>query len=461
MQTTFAEKISGYEGERRYKTGRMSELMSASSEESRSLNDTEQKEFDDLKVEVEAIDKQVSNLRTHEKLLLTATPVDGDADTATRQRTEAGRPSSIIFQRQNAFPGQAFAKLAMAVMVGKGSRSDTEMLIRDHCKDMPQVMAAYKSLAYDKINKAAVAAGTTTDSNWAAPLVNYQDLASEFIELLRPETIIGRLPLLRRIPFNVRMPKIASGVSAQWVGQGLAKPVQAMDFDSVTHLFHKLAVIVVLTEELMKFSNPAAEQVVRDEIVAAVAQKKDTSFIDPSLAAVGTTSPASITNGLSNIGNPGTSLASITAALTTAIANVATANINMSSGAWVMRPQTAVYLSTLLTTQDNRAFPGMSLQGGTLFGFPVVVSGNMVADTGSSGFIVFMIQREIFISDDGATRIDASGEASVQMDSAPSAGAQSLVSLWQNNMVGLKAEQFTTWTRRRDAAVQVIEDVSF
>jgi hypothetical protein len=36
----------------------------------------------------------------------------------------------------------------------------------------------------------AVAAGTTQDPTWAAPLVNYRIMTDEFIELLRPATIV-------------------------------------------------------------------------------------------------------------------------------------------------------------------------------------------------------------------------------------------------------------------------------
>jgi HK97 family phage major capsid protein/HK97 family phage prohead protease len=454
MKTSIAEQIGNFEAERAYKMSQIENLVT----EEGPADDTLLQQREDITKEVQVIDKQVASLRNIEKLMLTATPVTDDPDTATQQRTEAGR-SPIQFSKRNGFVGQDFARLAMAVMAGKGSRMDTEQLIRDNFKDTPLVLQAYKSLQGAKVYKAAVAAGTTTDSNWAAPLVNYTDLANEFIELLRPETILGRLPLVRRVPFNVRFPKLAAGATASWVDQGGAKPVSALDFDSVTLLFNKLTTIVVLTEELMRFSSPSAEMLVRDEIVAAVAQKMDVSFIDPSLSAVGTTSPASITNGATATASTGATVALITTALTTALTNAASNNVNISSGVWIMRPQTAVYLSTLRGAQDTPAFPGVALNGGNLYGFPVIVSGNMPLQTGTDSYIVFLVQREVFLADDGATRIDSSGEASLQMDGAPATGAAQLVSLWQHNMVGLKAERFVTWKRRRDAGVQVITDV--
>ncbi len=324
---------------------------------------------------------------------------------------------------------------------------------------MPQIGLAYREL--QSVQKAAVDAGTTTDANFAAPLVNYTDLASEFIDLLRPQTILGRLTGVRRVPFNVRIAKLAVGATSQWVGQGLAKPVSALDFDSITMQFSKLATIVVLTDELVRFSSPSAEQAVRDEVVGSVAQAMDATFIDPSVAAVTNVSPASITNGVTAITSGGNTVANTTTALTTALSNAAVGNINLASGVWIMRPQTAVYLASLRTTQEILAFPGMGLTGGTLLGFPVLVSGNMPADTGSSSYIVFLVQNEIYVADDGQTRVEASREASLQMDSAPASGAQALVSMFQNNMVAIRAERYANWARRRDAAVQVIQDVSY
>lgn len=448
MQTSIGEQIAIHEAEAQFKVKQMDDLLG----DGNVLNDDEDKQYKDLAEEVKNRGRQIENLRLREKLLLTATPVSGDPEKASQERQEAGRPSNVIFSKSNKPKGTGFTRLCMAVMAGKGSESDTEKYIQRYFRDTPEVMLSYK---------AAIAAGTTTDANWAAPLVNYTDLVNEFIDLLRPATILGRMTQLNRIPFNVRIGKVATGVTGGWVGQGLAKPASAMDLDTVTFAFFKMACIVVLTQELVRFSQPQAEAVVRRELIKAIAQLEDVSFIDPSIAGTANVQPASITNGLTPIGNPGTTVATIKAALTTAISNAAAADLDLTTGVWVMHSRSAVYLSTVSTTQDILGFPGMGLTGGTLLGFPVIASNNVPADTGASRFIAFIVQDDIFLADDGTTRIDASDQASIQMDSAPSAGAQSLVSLWQNNMVGLRAERFANWARRHNAAVQLIEDVSF
>src|SRR4029077_15455181 len=83
------------------------------------------------------------------------------------------------------------------------------------------------------------------------------------IELLRAETILGRLNGYRSVPFNIKIPRQTAGATANWVGEGLSKPVSKLVFDQVTLPWAKIAVICVITHELARFSNPSAEQLVR------------------------------------------------------------------------------------------------------------------------------------------------------------------------------------------------------
>jgi hypothetical protein len=59
--------------------------------------------------------------------------------------------------------------------------------------------------------------------------------------------------------------------------------------------FTKVAAISVVTEELLRFSSPSADRLVRDGLAGAVIARLDIDFIDPGKAAVANVSPASIT----------------------------------------------------------------------------------------------------------------------------------------------------------------------
>jgi len=68
------------------------------------------------------------------------------------------------------------------------------------------------------------------------------------------------------------------------------------------------------------------------------------------------------------------------------------------------------------------------------------------------------------LADDGGVEIDISREASLQMESAPDSPATAstvLVSLWQHNMVAIRAERFINWKKSRDGAVQFIQNAKY
>jgi len=68
------------------------------------------------------------------------------------------------------------------------------------------------------------------------------------------------------------------------------------------------------------------------------------------------------------------------------------------------------------------------------------------------------------LADDGSVTIDMSREASLQMDSAPTdppTAATVLVSLWQQNLVAIKAERFINWLKRRPQAVGWISGAKY
>src|SRR5699024_864995 len=176
--------------------------------------------------------------------------------------------------------GIQFARYAMCLAAAKGEPGTASRIAQNRYPDDERV---------NNVLKAAVDAGTTTDATWAGNLVDNQIITSDFIEYLRPRTLLGQfgtgnIPSLRRVPFNVEIKGQNAKATAGWVGQGEPKPVTDMGFSSVKLDWHKLAAISVISEELARFSNPAAEALVRDELAAAVIEQMDTDFIDPSQA---------------------------------------------------------------------------------------------------------------------------------------------------------------------------------
>lgn len=450
---TIQEQIAAFDTKRAANTDRMTAIMSKASDEGRTLDEAETEEYDELQAEVRSIDEHVTRLREHESMIATrATPVTPAAATNPEVATQQRGGTGVVAVRSNEPKGWAFTKYAMLLASSKGN--------------LVQAWEMSKGLndpRLEQVFKAAVTAGTTTDASWAAPLIPYNDMVSEFIDLLRPQTIVGRVSGWRRVPFNVRMPRQTAGASAGWVGQGAPKPVGSMTFDTVSLPWAKIAVIIALTEELVRFSNPSAVAVCQQDMVDTISTFMDEQFVDPTVAVSANVSPASILNGVTATPSTGSTVAAITTDVQTLLQRFAAVNHTPRAPHWIMNPRTALYLSLLRTSQDIFAFPNVTMNGGTWFGMPVITSGSVSLDYGSptATYIALVDAAEVLLADDGMVTLDVSREASIQLDDAPSAGAQSLVSLWQNNLIGLRAERYITWLKRRASAAYFIDGVTY
>jgi HK97 family phage major capsid protein/HK97 family phage prohead protease len=444
-EMNIAEQLSAFDTKKKAAHDRMDAIMKTAGDEGRTLDERETEEYDGLAAETKAIDAHVTRLKAHEAQQV-AKAAAVQSTVTVGSSVDVG---NVISVKRNAPKGSAFTKFAMALALSKGNLPLAERIAATHCKDMPEVGI---------VLKAATDAGTTSDATWATPLVQYQDMVSEFIELLRAETILGRLGQVRRVPFNIRIPRQTSGTSGTFVGEGAPAPVRELAFDNITLQWAKASTIVVVTAELAKFSNPAAEALVRQDLINGMAEYLDKRLIDPAYPGVANVSPASLTYGVTPVQASGATLAALDANVRTLMTTFADANLGLQSGVWVMSASLAIRLSMMRTNQDSKAFPDLSVNGGSFYGLPVIVSNN-VTPSGSPGdqHLLLINQREVLLADDGQMMIDASAEASVQMNDAPSAGAQSLVSLWQNGLVGLKVDRFINWTKRRTQAVQFID----
>jgi HK97 family phage major capsid protein len=447
----------------------MQALHESATTEKRTFTGEEQKSFADLQGEIESIDAQIKSTEAMERLTGAAvvgqdgggsatppgekTAVAGAAGGSAVEIPGDGRGLRVV---RNLPKGTAFTRYAMALAASKGNLMQAAETAKSWGGSTPEV---------ERILKAAVAAGTTTDPVWAAPLVDYRLMAEEFVELLRPETIIGQMPGIRRVPFNVRIPRMTAGASVGWVGEGAAKPVSRQSFDTITMPATKVAGIVVITMELARYSSPAAEQLVRDDMVEAIAAFTNAQFINPAVAAVANTNPASITNGAFAIASTGSTLAQIEADLLTARLRLVNNGLPLAGSFWVMNPATRMHLEELRTAQDVLAFPTLGTNG-TLKGLPVITStvvGQFDADGAGAGaaanFIALISAPNVLLADDGQVMLDSSSEASLAM--TDDGAGTTMTSLWQKNMIGIRAERFIHWLARRANAVVIITGVTY
>lgn len=469
---SIAEKVKGFESELSAKKAKLEEMMVKSLESGETFDGEESEEYETLEAEVKALESHVEKAR---KLMdaqaKTAIKVDGSGEA----KSIASRAPSIKVAKtsESTEKGIEFARYVMALVAAKGDHNKAHNIAIQHFGEDSRVSKALgaqaKGTDFGAVMKAAVSAGSTItglSSTWGSELVDYDTFTGDFIEFLRPKTIIGRfgtgdIPALRQIPFNVKINGQVSGASAAWVGEGLAKPLTDMGFNTVELGFFKVAAIAVITDELVRFSNPSAERLVRDELARAVIERLDTDFINPAKAAVAGVSPASILNGVAAIPSSGTDADAINCDLQALEASFIDANNDPENAVYIMRPQTAQVLGRLQNPLGQSMYPGISMRGGTLLGTPVITS-NYVP----TGTVALINASDIYIADDGQVTVDASREATIQMDNAPTQSsvtptATAGVSMFQTNSVAIRAERYINWARRRDSGVAHLSGVAW
>lgn len=462
---TTQEQIQNHEASRAAKVAQRQAVIDRCGQDGRTPDETERETLETLAQEVRSHDEYLAVLYEQQRAnAAAATPVAGHSSAAASQSRGTGEPTQQnrggIVQSvrlvAHAEPGIPMARLVRAIGLAHRKHRDLDTVVRELYPEDQLVQ------------RAAVAAhNTTTD----AALVSAEGgVYADFVEYLRPQTIIGKfgtngIPALRQVPFRTPLITQTGAGAGYWVGEGAPKPVTKFTWTR-THLDPlKVANIAVITDELLRSSSPAADRMIRDALVEALRGRLDTDFIDPAKAASAGVSPASITNAATPIGSsqgtPSTYVDSDDVAVDVqlAMAGFINANNAPTNGVWIMSATRALALSLMRNALGQRENDGLSMNGGTFAGLPVIVS-EYISDTN----VVLVNASDVYLADEDGFQVDASTEASLQMDSAPTNNsvtptATTQVSMFQTNSVAIRAERIINWALRRASAVQVLEDV--
>jgi HK97 family phage major capsid protein len=299
--------------------------------------------------------------------------------------------------------------------------------------------------------KAEVAGGGSGSGEWGAELVSADNrYTGDFIEYLKEKTVFDKLPL-RVIPANVTIKGQDGASTGYWVGESAAIPVTTSDFSTVSLTPLKVAAIAVVSNELLRDSSPAAEMLVRDALVAASAQRIDETFISAAAASAGV-SPAGILNGLTPDSASGTDADALRADIKTLYADFITAK-NASGLQFVMNPALAKSIQMLYNALGQPEFPGITQDGGTLLGDPVVTGDNVASDD-----LILLKPSDIYRIGDMGVQVSISREAAIEMADNPTgdsedppASAPILVSMFQTESTALKIVRPINFALRRTA----------
>jgi HK97 family phage prohead protease len=459
---TIQEQLAALEAKRAATVAAMEILIQKSVDAGETMSAEDQTDYDAKEAEITAIDNQHKRLKSFEAIQAkSAKPAVQATAAAPSIQGLTPTPGVNIVLPPAPEKGIRFARYARCLALAHKGNADVLRVAENlYGQRDPAVVEMVKAAG------AAVSAMTTGNT---PALVGNDGGFADFVEFLRAMTIVGRfgtngIPALRSIPFRVPLISQSTGGTAYWVGEGDGKPLTRTTLARTELAPLKVATIAVATMETLRDSSPSAERVIRDDIAAAVAERIDLSFIDPAVAGSANVSPASITNAAEAIAASGTDADAIRLDVRSAMQKFIDSKNPLNAGVWVMSSGTALSLSMMLNPLGQPEFPGITMQGGTFQGLPVLTS-EYVGD-----YIVLMNASDVWLGDEGGINVDMSTEASLQMVDGTDEGATnnsatpvatSVVSMFQTNSAAFRAERTINWGLRRSTGVVVITDVAY
>lgn len=291
-----------------------------------------------------------------------------------------------------------------------------------------------------RIAKAAVSAINSTEVG--------SPEAKEFFALATEQSLIGRIPNLRRVGFNTRFVKQTQGAIGYWVAEAAPIPLSKPAVMGSTLPGLKVAAIVCATRESIESMGEIVEAGLQRDLVDAVSGALDLAFINPAFAGVSEESPASVTYGQTQIASTGDARQDIEALFSAYTGSLRNAAI-------VMHPLTAVQIG-LLPAQVGET--KLTVQGGVLAGVPVYCTESATLDT-DGGFITILDAGAIAYAARDFS-MDIADQASLMMSDTPTSPAQ-MVSLWQTNTIAWKSLAEANWEVQGTGRVVTITSADY
>lgn len=342
-----------------------------------------------------------------------------------------------------------FGRLVKSILLAKGDLLASRAYAEAQAwHDTPQVALELKAAVSALSNPSALSYAS--------------GISGAFLELVRARSILGRVTGLRRVPLNVSMLKVSGGPTASWVAQGNPIPISQFSLERDALGVFKIGAAIVVTDELMLAAGEVADLAFTSELVRAVAAFEDRSFLDPGQGAVADTSPGSITAGLTPIASTGSSADQVRADIAKLFATFDAADGAFDSAVIAMHPRTAVYMGQLTTTNGGLLYPRLGARGGDVLGVPVLVSSACeLVNSPGEAFAAMFDPTQVLFGETEDVAIDVATYAALTLDDAPGAGAQSLVSLWENGLRALKLVREVSWKLTSGSGAAVLTEITY
>ncbi|MGF6569705.1 hypothetical protein ABH945_001781 [Paraburkholderia sp. GAS333] len=260
-------------------------------------------------------------------------------------------------------------------------------------------------------------------------------LGADFIGLVSKRSIIGAIAAatgFHRVLPNTATLSQTVGAAAAWVGEAQVIPVGEAGFALERMGPLKLAVLLPVSDEMMHATGEAADAIFNRDLANACADKASATFAsaDPGIEDV---KPPGVFYGIDPTPSTGDAEGDLGALLDGF-------GGDLSRSCFVMEPATAAMLA-LGGVSDT-----LGAQGGFLAGIAAATS-----ETVPAGVVGLVDSSRVAMLDLGVG-LDVAKQALVEIDDG--SGETKLVSLWQNNLQGIRAVEYLNWKVLDPSAVR-------
>lgn len=327
--------------------------------------------------------------------------------------------------------GNTFVHSLRYLMQSKGDGYKAELLAAN-ARAFPEIQTMVKT---------AVAVGST--GGWGTGLAVVESDVSAFIATLRNfGAFDAAVEYMQRAPIRTRIAVFSGGATSGVTLEGAAKLVSKFTLSGVMISETKVGWIVVVADELLRHA-AASVKVIGNELRRGLAVQTDAAFL------------AKISSGITPSVASGTNASAILADMETALEAMTFAS-NAKIFA-VTTPTIAKAIRTKPSSTGELAFPG------ALTGDPLGLTTLIASDGVPSGQMILFDATQL-AGDAGVVQFDTSNEALVELSDTPTSpptGTTTLVSLFQNNLAGIRTERIFAVERPLTTSVAIIGSIAY
>ncbi len=309
---------------------------------------------------------------------------------------------------------------------------------------------------------AAQKAMSATNATGGGFLVPVQ-FSNEVIEFLRARTVVrktnGGPQVMPMANGTIKIPKITGGTQAAYVGEVANMTKTEAQTGQVTLTFKKLAALVPFSNDLLRYSSPQADAIIRNDVVRAIAVKEDATFLR-SQGTAGQPTGFRFLAPSSNVlaATSGQTLANVISDLGRLIVALLNNNVPMTRPAWYFAPRTWNFLMTVQNSNGFYVFREEMMRGqlwGWPYGYTTSVPINLTDQGGTTESEVYLVDLDDAVIGEAANLlIDVSNEA------AYFDGSQ-VISAFSQDTTVLRAIEEHDFAMRRAESVALLNGVTW